>query len=326
MPDQQEAAEIRAAGAVLWRPVGSGSRVALIHRPKYDDLSLAKGKVDPDEHVLLAAVREVWEETGLHIDLGVPLPPTRYLVDGQAKRVDYWAAQVGPSAGEFVPNNEVDRLDWVALSRAGQLLSYRHDAELLGTFAAAPRPTMPLILVRHASAGSKSDWRNDDALRPLDARGKLQAKTLGQLLACFGRGRVLSSPAERCMATLRPYAQVIGTQVEAEPAFGLPTGGTGKKAERAAADALAQAAGQAARSAATTGAPVVICAHRENLPLLLAAACDRLGAPAPTGPPLRKGEFLVLHRAHGTLAATERHHPEGSQLPAEFRRDVGELD
>jgi 8-oxo-(d)GTP phosphatase len=287
--------EIRAAGAVVWRPAGGGTQVALVHRPKYDDWSLAKGKLEPGEHVLLAAVREVREETGLAIRLGVRLPPVSYLIDGQPKRVDYWAAQVTGPPGQFEPNHEVDRLDWTALSRAAGRLSYDHDAALVAEFGAVPRPTVPLILVRHASAGRKADWHRDDSLRPLDDRGRQQAGALGQLLSCFGAGRVLSSPAERCLATVRPYAEIAGVQVEADQAFGLAPG--------------AGAAREAVGRAVADQRPVVICAHRENLPTLMSAACAQLGAGSPDEPPLRKGEFLVLHRTAGGLAGAERHRP-----------------
>jgi 8-oxo-(d)GTP phosphatase len=320
--------EIRAAGAVVWRPAGGGTQVALVHRPKYDDWSLAKGKLEPGEHVLLAAVREVREETGLAIRLGVRLPPVSYFIDGQPKRVDYWAAQVAGPAGQFEPNHEVDRLDWTALSRAAGRLSYDHDAALVAEFGAVPRPTVPLILVRHASAGRKADWRRDDSLRPLDGRGRQQADALGQLLNCFGAGRVLSSPAERCLATVRPYAEIAGVQVETEQSFGLPSGAGAKKAAPAstvpastgAVEALAAAAREAVGRALADERPVVICAHRENMPTLLSAACAQLGAGPPDEPPLRKGEFLVLHRTAGGLAGAERHRP-GSPLADEDDED-----
>lgn len=318
MADHQAVGEIRAAGAVLWRTAGRGTQVAILHRPKYDDWSLAKGKVEPGEHVLLAAVREVTEETGLRVRLGLRLPAVRYLVDGQPKVVDYWAAQVDASAGTFTENHEVDRLDWVALSQADVRLSYDHDARLLAAFGAAPRPTMPIILVRHAAAGSKSDWRKHDALRPLDARGKQQARMLAGLLRCFGSGQVLSSPAERCLATVRPYADSIHAAVEPVPGLGLVPGDAhGKAARAAAAQELARAA---AMAASTSDRPVVVCAHRENMPDLLAAVCEQLRADVPAGPPLRKGGFWVLHRAAGRLAGAERHHPEETRLPGSERR------
>jgi 8-oxo-(d)GTP phosphatase len=309
MPDREAAGEIRAAGAVLWRPAGRGTQVALIHRPKYDDWGLPKGKLEPGEHRLLTAVREVAEETGLQVTLGQLLPPVRYLVDGQPKAVDYWAARA--PAGPFTPNHEVDRLDWVALTRAAGRLSYDHDAALLADFSAAARPTVPLILIRHASAGSKSDWRRDDTLRPLDSRGKQQARTLAELLRCFGAGRVLSSPAERCLATVRPFAAAVGAQVEPVPEFGLPPG---KHKKAAQGDDLGRAASGRIAALAGGDEPVVVCAHRENMPALLAASCDRLGAPPPEGPPLRKSGFLVLHRAAGRLAGSERYHPDELRL------------
>src|SRR5215472_9224020 len=116
MPDSEAAAEIMAAGAVLWRPAGRGTQVALIHRPKYDDWSLPKGKLDAGEHVLQAAVREVTEETGLPVTLGLHLPPVRYLVEGQPKVVDYWAALTTPGS-RVAQDQKVDGLDWIAQSQ-----------------------------------------------------------------------------------------------------------------------------------------------------------------------------------------------------------------
>jgi 8-oxo-(d)GTP phosphatase len=290
---------------VLWRQAGSGAQVALIHRPKYDDWSFPKGKVDPGEHVLLAAVREVAEETGMRVTLGRKLGRVRYLADGLPKRVDYWAASARP-AQLFAANKEVDRMEWLAAGAAGDRLSYRHDDRILAEFSAGPLQTAALILVRHASAGDKSGWQTDDLLRPLDARGVGQAARLKDLLGCFGEGRVISSPAERCVATVRPYAASEGRDVQLEPAFAVT--GAGPDGEQAARDAAARLAAD--------DQPAVICAHRENLPVLLDAICEQLGAEPPTGPPLRKGGFWVLHRAAGKLAAAERHDCDARRLPA----------
>ena len=303
MGDRRTAADVRAAGAVLWRPAGRGAQVAVIHRPKYDDWSFAKGKVDPGEHVLLAAIREVYEETGLPVTLGRPLPPVQYLNDGVRKRVDYWLARVGAPAPGFTANSEVDRLDWLAASRAASRLSYARDAELLAEFRSGPRDTSPLIVVRHASAGRKSDWHKEDAARPLDARGRKDARALAGLLRCYASSaRVISAPAVRCALTVRPYALAAGAAVEVEPAFELPA------RPRDAAAAREQAV-KAAGLVAADPRPAVVCAHRENLPAIIESACAELGAAVPPGGALRKGEFLVLHRAAGRLAGAERHHP-----------------
>jgi 8-oxo-dGTP pyrophosphatase MutT (NUDIX family)/phosphohistidine phosphatase SixA len=318
MGDRRADGEILAAGAVIWRPAGRGVQVALVHRPKYDDWSFAKGKVGPGEHILLAALREVEEETGLRVTLGRNLAQVRYPIDGLPKRIDYWAARVSGAVAEFVPNSEVDRLEWVAPGAASRMLSYPHDVKLLADFAAGPRATVPLIVMRHASAGRKSRWHKSDDSRPLDARGKQQAKMLGRLLACFGPARGLSSPAERCVATLRPFAEGTGAVIEAEPAFAIAEPGA-KKASQEAVQARADEAVKAIARAAAAG-PTVICAHRENIPMLLTAACRHFGAEVPSGPPLRKGEFWVLHHASDRLAGTERHRPEAvdDRLPASW--------
>jgi 8-oxo-dGTP diphosphatase len=292
--------EIRAAGAVVWRPAGRGAQILLVHRPKYDDWSLPKGKLEPGEHVLAASVREVAEETGLAIILGRRLPPVRYLAAGMPKRVDYWVAEAPEAASEFVPNHEIDELAWVpADDSVGTRTTYERDAETIAAFLAGPWRTTPLLLLRHASAGSKGSWKGDDSARPLDAEGEREASALPGLLRCFGVSRVVSAPAERCVGTVRRYADAVGG-VEVEPVFDVThhRAGSGPDAEKAAA-ALAAA-----------DEPVVICAHRENIPVLVAAACAELGAEPPAGKPLRKAEFLVLHRSDGRLAAVERHHPD----------------
>jgi 8-oxo-dGTP diphosphatase len=301
------AEEIRAAGAVVWRPSGNGPLVLLVHRPKYDDWSLPKGKLEPGEHVLEAAVREVTEETGLAVTLGRRLPPVCYLAAGLPKRVDYWVAEVPGAAGEFGPSHEIDEVAWVpADASVGSRLTYERDAETVAEFLAGPRRTSPLILLRHASAGAKATWKGDDSARPLDAAGEREASALAGLLRCFGVSRVVSGSAERCVGTVRPYAAAVGGAVEVEPAFDVAhhpsvVGPNGEKA---------------AAALAAADQPVVICAHRENIPVLLAAACAELGAEPPPGKPLHKGEFLVLHRAGGRLAAVDRHHPEREALRA----------
>ncbi len=284
----------------MWRLTGPDSadlQVGIIHRPKYDDWSFPKGKLEPGEHVLRAAVREVAEETGLTVALGRRLPHVSYAYRGISKRVDYWAARVDGAALPFAPGDEVDRFEWLTAEQAGARLSYPHDVELLAEFSAGPLETVPFILLRHASAGRKSDWPADDIARPLDAQGTAEAEDLAGLLHCFGVAGAVSSPAERCLATVRPYASAVGADIAAEDAF-LPAG----ESEFAAADAAAAMARLAA-----AGEPVIVCAHRENLPVLVEAACDQLQAVPPGGPRLHKAEFLVLHASAGKLAAAERH-------------------
>jgi 8-oxo-dGTP diphosphatase len=351
MPDRDKPAKIRAAGALLWQPGGQGPEVALVHRPRYDDWSFPKGKSLPGEHVLITAVREVAEETGVEIVLGRRLSTARYLSEGRPKQVEYWAARpaaqaadgpAGPAA--FTPNEEVDQLVWLPLTAAGDRLSYQHDTEVLSEFASAPAVTTAFILVRHASARNKKAWHRaghpDDLTRPLTPLGQVQAKLLGQILSCFGPARVISSAAERCLATVEPYAALTGGVVEPTPAFAPPPAGQVPAAatppdvappdvappdvappdvappdvappDVAPPDAAPGAAAHdLITGLVTAGEPVVICAHRENLPAMLRWACESLGAPVPAGPPLRKGAFCVLHVAGGRLISAEQHHLE----------------
>jgi 8-oxo-dGTP diphosphatase len=290
--------EIRAAGAVVWRPSARGREIALIHRSRYDDWTFPKGKLEPGEHVLLAAVREVAEETGLHVTLGRPLPTEVYDRGGRPKRVRYWAGRPRPEGhAPFQANDEVDGLEWLTVPDAAGRLSYPRDAVVLEDFAAGTADTVPLVLLRHASAGSKAHWSGNDLDRPLDTRGAADADRLAGLLACFGTFRVLTSAAERCVATVRPYAAESGAPMEIEPTFTVQPGDSRPRAAAAVAAIVA------------AGRPAVICAHGENLPALLTAACAALGAPPPENQRLQKAAFRVLHTAAATLIATEQHTP-----------------
>jgi 8-oxo-dGTP diphosphatase len=121
-----DGAEVKASGGVVTRD----GDVALVHRPRYDDWSFPKGKLDPGETWEECALREVREETGLTCRLGDELPPTSYRDNkGRAKVVRYWRME--PLEGEFVPSDEVDELRWLAPDDAADLLSYEHDRELL---------------------------------------------------------------------------------------------------------------------------------------------------------------------------------------------------
>jgi 8-oxo-dGTP pyrophosphatase MutT (NUDIX family) len=302
MDDAPADGEIHAAGCVLWRPGGRGPEVALVHRLRYDDWSWPKGKREPGEHVLETAVREVAEETGITVVLGRRLCSTSYQRGGRLKVVDYWAARpatAGPQAA-FVPNDEVDRLEWLPVPAARGRLSYARDADVLDDFVSGPAVTIPCILLRHATAGNKGAWPADDLVRPLDDRGLRDAEILARLLGCYARGRVLSSPAERCVATVRPYAALAGLDIEIEPAFlvGLQAG--------APPDWMLPAR-QRIVELVDGSVPAVVCAHRENLPVFLGWACARLGAKVPEGAPLGKGSFWVLHIGGHALVSVERH-------------------
>jgi 8-oxo-(d)GTP phosphatase len=314
---------ILAAGAVVWRGTVSSPEILLVHRPKYDDWTLPKGKALPGEPLPQTAVREVREETGLPITLGRPLPPQGYLRGFRPKRVDYWAATVSepppdpsdnlagtnspyrpPSAGgsgpgqmetgkQFMPNDEVDAIEWLPLDRAQDRLTYPRDGEVLAALLEAPTPTAPYIFLRHAYAGLPAAWRGDDAQRPLDESGFEQAATLAEVLACYGSARVLSSPTLRCTQTVAAYATLMGRPVETTSALAV--------------DAPYQQAVEDLRELLSAESPVVLCGHGEGLPALVAWACAALGAAPPIDASLGKGAFWALHVAKGAVIGTEYH-------------------
>jgi 8-oxo-dGTP diphosphatase len=219
------AALIRAAGCVIWRSDGAGGlETAVVHRPKYDDWSLPKGKPDAGEHLLQTACREVEEETGLAVVLGRRSVRTRYevqLPDGSPapKEVDYWTAQW--TGGEFRANDEVDELRWLPVEKATALCSHDHDRAVLADLERADVPRMPtLLLVRHAHAGSRSDWDGPDDLRPLDGKGRRQAERLAEVLPAFGPRELFSARRTRCEETVAPLGERLGLPVQPSAELG----------------------------------------------------------------------------------------------------------
>lgn len=133
MPVDPDSAEVKASGGVPWRRLGDGGvEVAVVHRPRYDDWSLPKGKLDPGESFEDAAVREVEEETGARCRLGEELPSTAYRDrKGRSKVVRYWLMEARDGGAGFAPDREVDAVRWISPADAEALVTYPHDAELV---------------------------------------------------------------------------------------------------------------------------------------------------------------------------------------------------
>lgn len=310
MADDRPHDPIRAAGAVVWRPGSDGPQVVLVHRPRYDDWSFPKGKSERGEHLLLTAIREVAEEAGLRVVLGRPLTASEYEVDGRPKKVSYWVARCSGSLG-FVPGREVDELAWLGLAHAAGRLSHERDRVLLDEFAAAPVNTVPFILLRHGQAGRKEPSLEADLARPLDQQGAAEAKLLAELLRSYGSCRVLTSAARRCIDSVLPYAEATGMPVEIDEDF------TAAGVDQAAGDDDYRQAARRTAELAVQRLPMLICAHGENLPVMLAAASAALAGDvggALEQPPLGKGSFLVMQSADGVLISSERHDLAGQRL------------
>ncbi|WP_139977408.1 NUDIX hydrolase [Nocardioides litoris] len=285
------AKDVLAAGVVAFRP---GRRVLLVHRPKYDDWSFPKGKLDRGEHRVAAAVREVAEETGLHVRLCLPLPDQRYPVGHGRKTVHYWTGRVvgDPDVSGYRPNDEIDAVRWVEADEAADLLTYERDRTTLAAAVRRRRRTGAVVVLRHGPARSRRAWRRDDAERPLLRLGEHQALRLVPLLAAYGVTRVLSSSSRRCVQTVEPFASTTGWDLETRRRL---------SEEHASRPGVARVVDDLVTGLAEH-AGAVVCTHRPVLPHVF----DALGL---DDPHLETGEMFVAHLRKGRVVASERHLP-----------------
>ena len=306
---------VRAAGALVWRwrhnpddtsRPGRGElgerhiEVALVHRPRYDDWSWPKGKLDPGESTVEAAHREVWEETGLHVRLGIPLPGVDHdLPNGQTKSVTYWAAQPVGGSGELV--NEIDELVWLTPVEAQHKLTYPRDVEPLRALVAAHErgelETWSLVFVRHSHAMARSAYRGKkDWHRPLSDRGKVRAKALIPVIAAWSPQTIVSSSSTRCVQTVKPYCKDSGARLLKTSAFTEETFEEKPKATSKRLAKLIKDASLVATQAWASNEPapaVGLCTHRPLIPQMV----SELAAYAPHGSAARR--LLGGVRAHG---------------------------
>ncbi|GAB3601349.1 NUDIX hydrolase [Microbacterium tumbae] len=287
---------VYAAGAVVWRLVDGKLRILLIHRTKYRDITLPKGKVDPGEMLAQTAVREVHEETGIRVDLGVPVGVSRYFMRPKRQKVvHYWAAEATDEAirrSTFVPNSEIAALEWVGLKKARKLLSYPVDEEILDAFEHLVEDgvlrTFPIVALRHAKAVGRSDWDGPDAARPLTERGRLQAKGVVGPLRAFGVRKIITSDAVRCVQTVAPLAKALDRAPSQTPKISQDAWEDGRADVRA-------VIGKRVRA----GKPAVVCSHGPVLPDILteiALATGTLrGSYVSSASALEVGAFSVVH-------------------------------
>lgn len=285
---------VRSAGAVVWRFRDPSRRaqlgeiirdedieILIVHRPRYNDWSWPKGKSEVGEPIVSAAVREVEEETGELIRLGMPLTVQRYrLGSGQIKEVRYWvghvaedspAARVRPPV-ERAPRREIDQARWVSPSKADRLLTRRGDrrllTEVLAHAHAGTLVTMPLVVLRHAKAVSRSSWQGSEAGRVLTRTGVRQSMAAVDMLSAFGVARLVSSEWTRCVQTLLPYASLAD----------LPVDARAELTEDAAKERLEGVAQAVVGVLADLSEPTVLCAHRPTLPAIFSVLQGRSNA------------------------------------------------
>ena len=261
------APEVRAAGgAVLRAGPGRQLEVLLVHRPGHRDWTLPKGKVEPGEAEEDCARREVSEETGLECLLGPELGTSRYRDRrGREKGVRYWAMTA--LDGGFVANDEVDEVRWMSVLAAARQISYPGDRAILE--AIEPALGSLVLLVRHARAGDRDRWTADDRLRPLDERGRRQARAMVAPLAGWAVPRLVSSPYVRCVQTLEPLSAHLGVPIEHDSAV----------AEGVSAEKARDLIGRLGPG------PVVLCTHGDVMEALVGE-----------GEPKKKGSTWLLAR------------------------------
>lgn len=316
------AAVVEAAGALVWRVRQERLQLALVHRPRYKDWSWPKGKLEPAESHVSAAVREVAEETGHDVVLGMRLPDLEYpLSDGRTKRVRYWAAQVagrpdGPAllARPAVPRasrDEIDAVRWFDADVARRRLTRDADRvpldALLDEHAKGRLDTRALVVARHGQAVKRHAWRGTETDRPLTAVGRVQAAQMAPLLSAFGVTALVTSDWDRCSLTLEPYAQA--THLTPRLVEELDEARHAHSPARVAALVTELLGSQR---------DVVLCTHRPVMPTVLDVLAQhsrrRVADALPHSDPfLRPGELLVAHVAPtlkgSRIVAVELHSP-----------------
>jgi len=310
---------IFAAGALLWRVRKNQLQVALVHRPRYEDWSWPKGKTELGETLPAAAVREVTEETGHQIVLGVPLPGLEYrLEEGHLKEVHFWAARLATDDDEPAlrardeiqpaPREEIDDVIWLYAADAHERLTRREDRRPLLTLEAMHAKnrlaTRALVVARHGRARRRITWSGTEEKRPLTEAGRAQARALVPIFSAYGVQELVSSPWRRCTETFKPYQDASGATLTTRPAI---TERYHRESPKGAVTVV--------RDLLATHVDLAICTHRPVLPAVmttLARSARRwtLGSLPATDPYLAAGEALVVHVADAgkgpRIAAIER--------------------
>ncbi|WP_404291752.1 NUDIX domain-containing protein [Glutamicibacter arilaitensis] len=302
--------DVIAAGAIPWQLRNGELQVLLIHRPRYDDWSWPKGKLDAGESIPECAVRELSEEVGLQLTLGIPLAATAYSVKGKTKVVYYWAAKVDASLQAAPDGEECDEIRWVPASQAAALLTNPSDLapleDLLKAHDKQRLESQAFIILRHAKAKPRGKWTRAEGERPLAATGRRQAQAVARMLEAWRPGHVASSPWTRCVQTVTPYLALHSLNLKTIRAITeYEANRKPHKAQRAIEKLVGKSRSQ------------VICTHRPVLPLIIevlrARVSPKVAAVLPTQDPfLDPGGVIVAQQVIGAkhqFVSVEIHAP-----------------
>jgi len=285
---------IRAAGALLWRETQERTiEIALIHRPRYDDWTLPKGKIEEGETALQCAYRELIEETGIKASFTRQLGSIDYIENGEGKRVIFWAAHCALNASTFIANGEVDQLRWLPCEDAIELSTYQSDREMIANFQSQEQRTDTLIILRHAKALERGDWDEPDSQRTLNEVGFDQAQLLIKHLEPFAIDEVYTSDYTRCVQTVTPLAHARGLSITAVPSLNEQT----FEEDPSRAVAFANALKQDEKN-------IVICSHNPVIPTMLRGILNT----KPKNKDLIKlepGDAWIVHRIKGEIVGLD---------------------
>jgi 8-oxo-dGTP pyrophosphatase MutT (NUDIX family)/phosphohistidine phosphatase SixA len=318
---------VLAAGAICWRQEPDGElEVLLVRSARWGDWSWPKGKLDPGETLPECAVREVLEETGVQVELGVPLPSVSYVLpDGQDKTVHYWAARSRGSRPRTATEEEIAEVSWLSTRAARERLSRPSDFapldELLSLAARTRLDTHPVLVLRHAKARSRANWPGEEADRPLTGSGRRQANGVSGLIACWAPERILTSPWARCRQTLQPYLEQDGSDgVHPEVVPLLSEQGLRNNPDRISETVAELLVG---------GRSALLCTHRPVLAVVVDALAEATALAVRDQLPhhdpwLSPAEVLVVqvsgrirgHRVMHRVHSVERYRPEVVRKPS----------
>jgi len=285
---------IRAAGALLWRETTERTiEIALIHRPKYDDWSLPKGKIEEGETALQCAYRELIEETGITASFTRQLGTVEYEESGQRKRVIFWAAQCALDASQFIANEEVDQLEWLSPELALSKATHESDQEMIENFLSQSPRTDTLIILRHTKALERGDWDEEDSQRTLDELGFDQAQLLIKHLQPFAIEEIYTSDFTRCVQTVTPLAHSRGLSITQVPSLNEYTFNEDPLRAVSFANALKQ-----------DEKNILICSHNPVIPTMLRGILNTKLKNKDLIK-LEPGDAWIVHRVQGEIVGLD---------------------